>query len=110
MPLEVRAWTCPHCGTHHDRDGNAATHIRAEGIRIQKTDGTAVWSQGGEVRPKVGRKSVLRHSPARKGSSGCSVAQPGVVHCPCHRLSGMQSMSSWSKARATTKSTKSSIV
>jgi putative transposase len=34
IPLDVRAWTCPNCGTHHDRDGNASINIRAEGIRM----------------------------------------------------------------------------
>jgi putative transposase len=63
LPLDVRRWTCPCCGTLHDRDGNAATNIRAEGIRILQTDGAAVSANGGEVRPKLGRKSVLRHSP-----------------------------------------------
>ncbi|MBD1809876.1 IS200/IS605 family element transposase accessory protein TnpB [Microcoleus sp. FACHB-SPT15] len=65
LPLDAREWSCPHCVTRHDRDGNAATNIRAEGIRMLKVDGTSISADGGEVRPKAGRKSVLRHSPLK---------------------------------------------
>ncbi len=65
MPLEIRSWDCPKCGTHHDRDENASKNIRAEGIRILSVLGTRTAAEVGEVRPKPGRKSKLRHSPAK---------------------------------------------
>jgi len=64
MPLDMREWTCPHCATDRDREGNAAINMKAEGIKILKAEGSAVSALVGcEVRPKLGGKYKLRHSP-----------------------------------------------
>ena len=67
MDLSIREWTCLNtsCGKTHDRDEAASRNIRAEGIRIIKTDGTAVSASGGTVRPNRGRKTKVRQDPAR---------------------------------------------
>ncbi|MGD1914393.1 MAG: RNA-guided endonuclease InsQ/TnpB family protein [Rivularia sp. (in: cyanobacteria)] len=63
LPLDVRTWKCPNCGTQHDRDGNASINIRAEGIRILYSSGTGESADGGNVSPIGGRKSKMRRLP-----------------------------------------------
>lgn len=52
LPLNIREWTCPDCGTTHDRDINAAKNLMALGI--------SVTAFGGDIRP------TCRQTPVKK--------------------------------------------
>ncbi len=60
LTLDVRSWTCPECGTVHDRDVNAAQNILAAGL--------AVTACGESVRPGRVKTQPGKTPRSRKSS------------------------------------------
>jgi putative transposase len=67
LELDVRQWTCPECGTLHDRDTNAASNIKAEGL--------SVLACGGAVRPNLNGNQG-RRAPVKQEDPRCEAGNP----------------------------------
>lgn len=69
LKLKDRTWDCPKCGTHLDRDLNAALNIKSEGLKILNRD---------EL-DRINASGVQVDRPTKKEETNCKVMKNDLI-------------------------------